>query len=340
MQSKLDQLFSTPPDESDKFRSNNLKKITRSSKYLIHSLATLGELLTEMKIGKETPVLRYLVDLNKAAWFARETRDHAPDAPAHFKMTGSPQNSAFCKTAGNLFFSEDYSTLISINHKSGDFRPSFDSIKWILAIIVINEACLPFNLPEVLIIDELDHNGKIIGTHQCLISSIKKWLTTFTENTALTLSLKEQNAETKTVRYGQERLKRFAETDSESAPLDKNRIARNLEFADHASSDKSNMSEQLSSDSPNNVTPFRAFQSSSLSLFAPSRKRLASRFTDQESPDLEFEEKAEETATAYQPPPKKSKLRHLDFVSVLTPPTKSEAKEADTANSLFFKGSF
>ncbi|PWY55871.1 hypothetical protein DGG96_10185 [Legionella qingyii] len=324
MQSKLEQLFSTPPDQNDKFHSNNLKKITRTSEYLIHSLATLGQLLTEMKQGEETPVLRYLVCLNKLAWFARESHSNAPDAPAHFKMTGSPQNQAFCKTAGNLFFSEDYSTLIKINHKSGDFRPSFDSIKWILAILVINETCLPFNLPEVLIIDELDHNGKTIGTHQCSIASIKNWLTTFAENIALTSSLKEQNAETKRVRYALERPRRFAVGDNDD-PLIENTKVRRLKFAEDGVPDESNIPALLSSDSPQAATRFPAFGIPSLRLFASS-KRPAPLFPEHELNPQQIEK----LGIVAPPPLKKRKPERHNFLNSLAQPSESETEEKNS----------
>lgn len=207
MQTKIDlneRLFSTPPDNQERFQSTNMKKITTSASFSINSLKTLGDLLQEKKQGKETPDLRYLVDTSGTAWFARETRDNEPKAPAHYKMTGERSNAARCKTAGNIFFNEDYSVLLKINHKSGDFRPSFESIKWLLAILVVNEKALPFDLPKVLTIEELNYNGGLVAAHECPITKIKSWVDSFKDQHGLMRQLESQNSDTKTVIYENE----------------------------------------------------------------------------------------------------------------------------------------
>ncbi|MDR3503473.1 MAG: hypothetical protein P4L79_12925 [Legionella sp.] len=344
MQSKLEQLFSTPPHESNRFRSNNSKKINCDLEYFIHSLATLGELLAEKKLGGEVPDLRYLVDTNGQAWFARETRDNAPIAPPHYRMTGSPRNAAYCKTAGNLFFSEDYSTLIKVNHKSGDFRPSFASIKWILAILVANEDRLSFKLPEALTIEELDHNGKVTDTHQCSIADIKKWLQTFKENTALTLKLKAQDAETKTVRYESERRSLIADADQANfAPPNANGVSKRLAFGDEAPSNEPSIPPF---DMPvQSAKTYTALQNSSLPLFGHRKptslfsqtNAISSLFSGQEAPVPHF---GEEFGPATPPPPKKRKFgpKRIDFVSSLT--SESNADETSTPPPSTFKGYF
>ncbi|WP_058535823.1 hypothetical protein [Legionella saoudiensis] len=339
MQSKLEQLFSTPPQESDRFRSNNMKKITRVSEYLIHSLATLGQLLTEMQQGEEVPALRYLVDTDKTAWFARESQDTGPAAPAHYQMTGNAQNAAFCKTAGNLFLSEDYSTLIRINHKSGDFRPTFASIKWILAILAINEDRLPFKLPEVLTIEELDHNGKVQNTHQYAITDIRNWLKTFAENTPLTSDLKKQDATTKTVHY-ESPGRRLLQTEDHPTPIPFNvKKARRLGFEDDKPLEEENLPTPLFDEPVRPSGTFRALRNTS--LFAP--KKLNPRaqpvplFAEQELPTPEV---SESSGPGTPPPLKKRKPRQLSFVSSLAQPNESEADEASTSTPSFFKGYF
>ncbi|USQ13428.1 hypothetical protein J2N86_12155 [Legionella lytica] len=361
MQSKLDDFFTTPPNEEDRFRSNNSTKITRDFVYSIHSLATLGTLLTEKKQGKEVPDLRYLVDVNGVAWFARETHNDAPIAPAHYKMTGSPRNAAYCKTAGNLFFSEDYSTLIRINHKSGDFRPSFDSIKWILAIFVANEDRLPFKLPEILIIDELNHTGKVIQSHQCSIADIKKWLTTF----ALTLKLEAQYSETKEVSYKKEGASRLADIKKEgfvqiprrlafgdddkenSVPFDDNKVSRKLAFEDDVEPEAPSMPALL--DLPvRTANTYRALKNSSLPMFGTKRlthpgvsqPQLTPLFSGQEVPTPLY---GEESGPGTPPPLKKRKPRqprHIDFVSSLAESSESKQGAETSTPESSLKGYF
>ncbi|CAM4482187.1 MAG: hypothetical protein LEGION0403_FIIPPAGN_01560 [Legionella sp.] len=364
MQSKLEQLFSTPPSENDRFRSNNPKKITQDCVYSIHSLATLGELLAEKKKGGEVPDLRYLVGLNGEAWFARESHTKGPIAPAHYKMTGSPRNAAYCKTAGNLFFSDDYSTLLKLNNKSGDFRPSLNSIKWILAIFVANEAHLPFRLPEVLIIEEQGYNGKVIDTLLCPIADIKKWLKTFTENTALTLSLQNQNSETKEASYSSEGRSLFADRSKGTlAPTKKSKISKTLAFEDDSASYeiiKKRLFEDVtaSHEVPKRLlfegtepseaaciagqfeqpiwkaTTYTTLENSSLLLFGSrlAPKTRAPQFPEQERSVPQSAEESVQTAPAR----KKTKLGRIDFISPLTQPSELETDEANPSSPYAF----
>lgn len=326
MQSKLEQLFSTPPSENDRFLSNNLKKTTRNGVFSIHSLATLGELLAEKKKGNEIPDLRYLVDINGKAWFARETHTSAPPAPAHYKMTGSPRNAAYCKTAGNLFFSYDYSTLLKLNNKSGDFRPSFNSLKWILAILVANEDKLPFQLPEVLTIEEQGHNGKVIETHLCSRADIKAWLKTFSENTKLTVSWEKQNAKTQVVHYEREGGSLVADVDKENSAVSReNKVLRKLQFGndepvkrklvfeDIAPSAEPSMSDTFKRPA-RLMRTYTALKNSSLPLFGPrtmtspvgQQQTLAPLIFEQETAARQFGEEFGPNTTP--PPLKKESL--------------------------------
>jgi hypothetical protein len=349
MQSKLEQLFTTPPSEHDRFRSNNSKKITSNFVYSIHSLTTLGELLAEKKQGNEIADLRYLVDVNGEAWFARETHSDAPTAPAHYKMTGSPRNAAYCRTAGNLFFSDDYSTLIKLNNKSGDFRPSLNSIKWILAILVANEDLLPFQLPEILMIEEQGHNGKVIDTHLCPIADLKKWLNTF--NTELTLCLKKQNSPTKEAPYQRDGGNFNIDVDQGNmAPSNTNRISRRLgfehdepiprklAFGETAPSDESSMS--IQDELP--IRPaktYTSFRYSPLPLLRP-RKMTASIDPQQTLTPLFFrqEASAEELGSDIAPPPPKKRKHRTtqNFVSSIAQPSELEPDEETAPRPVYF----
>lgn len=192
--------FSSELNPLKRFSSNNLKKIMRDEDYKIHSLATVYSLLEEKALNSEKTDLRFLVDSTGQAWFARETHNDFP-APAHYQMTGSPQSQAYCRTSGNLFFSSDYKFLNRVNNKSGDFRPSFDSLKWFLAILILNEDSLPFAFPELLLVDEFSSSGRLECTLKLNVSELRQWiLDTFTDKNILE-ELKIQIQETKSVSY-------------------------------------------------------------------------------------------------------------------------------------------
>lgn len=185
-----------PPSE---FNSNNLKQCGVDRDYIIHSLATLHLLLHEKLLNKEKRDLRFIVDTQGKAWFARESHNKYP-SPAHYEMTGAPQNEAKCRTAGNLWFSDDYKTLLKINNKSGDFKPDFDSIKWFLAILVLNEEQLPFRLPEVLIVEELI-NSRYIDVYEWNVSDIRTWVKNVITEEAIRTELRTQPQSSKRVSY-------------------------------------------------------------------------------------------------------------------------------------------
>jgi hypothetical protein len=199
--SKLDKgLFSEPPDLNMCFHLRE-RVLHEECTHSIESLSTLEKLLTEKRLKKEDPVLRFLVDLSGIAWFARETR---PDisAPKHFQMTGEAQSHAQCRTAGNIKFKNaSCKVLKNINHRSGDFHPSFYSLRLFLAILILNEELLPFKLPRILVIKEQNKEGNIIYKHRYRVSRIKNWVNTFRGNEKLVNQLKEQAVDTKIVHY-------------------------------------------------------------------------------------------------------------------------------------------
>jgi hypothetical protein len=169
--------------------------------HFIESLSTLEKLLTEKRLKKGDPVLRFLVDLAGIAWFAKETRPGI-SAPKHFQMTGEAQSDAHCRAAGNIKFkNSSCKVLKNINHRSGDFHPSFYSLRLFLAILILNEEILPFKLPRILGIKENGKDGKTIYKHRCRVSRIKNWVHTFSDNEKLVNQLKKQDIDTKIVHY-------------------------------------------------------------------------------------------------------------------------------------------
>jgi hypothetical protein len=187
----------------------------------IHSLSTLQTLLAEKEKNGEMPDLRFLVDINKKAWFARES--HYPiAAPVHYQMTGESQRNAYCITAGNLFLSKDYKTLFKINHKSGDFRPLFDSLKWFIALLIFNEKKLPFALPEILIVDKLNNSGIAIQTLKWNVSELREWVMSVFIDEALVSELEEQALGIRKVVYKGRSLEPALIKDMEEGSFDRN----------------------------------------------------------------------------------------------------------------------
>lgn len=193
--------FSAPPDLTTLFDANKQFFPHKEVACSIESLNTLEKLLAEKRMRKEPPIVRFIVDRFYIARFARETHPGIP-APKHFQMTGEPQDAAQCRAAGTMKFKNSTCTVLkSINHRSGDFYPSFYSLRLFLAILVLNEKQLPFKLPRVLIVKELNGNGVITCKHKWPITQIKVWVETFIGNELLIKRLTEQNVGSKSVHY-------------------------------------------------------------------------------------------------------------------------------------------
>lgn len=195
------QLFAAPPTLHEHFNSCRVTP-NEACVHSIESLSTLEQLLAEKRARKEQhAVLRFLVDSSGMAWFARETYPGI-HTPKHFQMTGDLQEKARCITAGNIKFTNAKCTLLkNLNHKSGDFQPSFASLRIFLAILILNEPHLPFRLPKNLIIKELNSEGELLKKHKLPVAQIKIWVNSFAEDIELINILKKQDAPTKTVRY-------------------------------------------------------------------------------------------------------------------------------------------
>lgn len=185
------------------FRSNNKKSVNSSESHDIHSLRTLSEFIEIKKKAGEEPDFRVVVDRDMNLWFAKESHTGTP-SPPHFGLVATKSKEAFCLTAGNLFLSEDYSTLKAISNKSGDFTPAFDSLKWLLAILVYNEARLPFKLPDFLtVIHQVDTS--YVGEYKWPMVEIRDWLAkSWLNNEVISLEQKEaiirQSHDKKTVK--------------------------------------------------------------------------------------------------------------------------------------------
>ncbi|WP_058533717.1 hypothetical protein [Legionella saoudiensis] len=189
------EFFSCPPDSGTIFYAGKTPVNCKGSSFSIKSLSTLKELLAQ----EEETVFRFLVDTAGKLWFAFETRPHN-NAPKHFQMTGEPLEIARCLTAGNIkFTNKTGSVLKNISHRSGDFHPSFLSLRWLLAILVINEELLPFKLSKLIVIKEIKNDKTY--KHIWRLKKIKKWVDGFRDNETLINQLNQENLDSKTVHY-------------------------------------------------------------------------------------------------------------------------------------------
>lgn len=194
--------FSMAPLATERFYAGNTPVKHNAESHTILSLSTVEDLLAEIRAKKEKPILRFLVDTSGTLWFARETFVGV-HAPKHYQMTGARLHEAQCITAGNIKFQTSAcKKLRGINHRSGDFRPSFTSLRIMLAILVLNEDKLPFNLPKILIVKQLNNQGEVIRKHRWLVSRIRQWVEQIGHNERwLREHLTQHHAKTKIVHY-------------------------------------------------------------------------------------------------------------------------------------------
>lgn len=120
--------------------------------YTISELSTLRdeikELSTSQKVDDEYKYkARYYVDAGLVIWFAKEGTPSST-IPAHYQMTGETSGSARAVIAGTIEFSTDFSSIVGINNKSGDFQPAFEQLKWAMAVLLANEETLSVPLAD------------------------------------------------------------------------------------------------------------------------------------------------------------------------------------------------
>ena len=189
------EFFACPPDPATVFYAGKIAINCEANSYSIKSLCDFKALLMQ----EQDDTFRFLVDKTGKLWFANESRPFK-NAPKHFQMTGDPLASACCFSAGNIKFKNKKGMVLkSINHRSGDFFPSVLSLRWLLAILLVNEELLPFNLPKSIVIKEIK-NEKIYK-HRCRLSNVKKWVDGLRHNEALINQLSQKNLSSKIVHY-------------------------------------------------------------------------------------------------------------------------------------------
>lgn len=88
--------------------------------------------------------VRFVVDVDGVIHFTREG-PRTTSVPAHSDITHR------VLTAGNLYFSEDYSRIVKITNKSGHFQPAFGTLVFALPLILASDFPLA---DEICLVDE------------------------------------------------------------------------------------------------------------------------------------------------------------------------------------------
>jgi hypothetical protein len=122
-------------------------------------MSNLAELYPDAKLHEEN-LVRFIVKKNGQLYFAKEGVPSGTNGiPAHHEMDCLDKTAAECITAGNvrLIQTADGRVRINfINHKSGDFRPSFTSLRSLIVILAAN----PELLADIIItLEYLNESG-------------------------------------------------------------------------------------------------------------------------------------------------------------------------------------
>ena len=174
----------------------NMSKKRNRAQFDIFSLGTLSE-LKKLYGQKEKYQVRYLLDTEFKFWLAT-----SGPSPAHYQMTGESPGNAKCIAAGDLVFNADFTQLIGINNRSGDFKPLFENIRWLIAALVINKDTLPFSIAEKLEIHEYAGISHQV-TYEWTLDEMTAWINSFAIPQHALLG--QQNHDKKVVDYSVQR---------------------------------------------------------------------------------------------------------------------------------------
>lgn len=146
----------------------------RNSCFILYPFAQLNELIAlvctkPLDDDEALYKIRFVMDCHYQVWFAKEGTPCAT-IPGHGQMLEGHT----CITAGVLRFSKDFKTL-EIDHKSGDYRPAFDSLKWFLAALMVNFEARKIQLPATLSILRLNSAGASKNQSILALEDIVKW---------------------------------------------------------------------------------------------------------------------------------------------------------------------
>lgn len=164
----LDTIFGNSGDiqPATTFFQVNRYQLDNSHPALIVNATQLDRLLdridckTRKLFGVKHKVLRFLLRLDGELVFAAEGSAYG-HIPPHWLMTGTANfDEAMCLSAGNVFF-DDTNTLVAIDHQSGDFRPTFNSLRLVLPKLLENN----IRLSDKIHICRLNDQGVILTNY-------------------------------------------------------------------------------------------------------------------------------------------------------------------------------
>lgn len=159
------------------FQAKNIRAMHHNLECFVYPISKLDELALLMR-KKNTFTARFLVDMNGILWFAEEGAP-TKNVPAHYQMIANHASSAFCLTAGNIEFSHDYREIIGVNHKSGDFRPSYESLAVFFAIFLRtpekDSISIPISLAQTLQVEKLLLSGGTDVFYNFTMGQLNDW---------------------------------------------------------------------------------------------------------------------------------------------------------------------
>lgn len=150
------------------YRKLNNKPIVVQADRL-NELLSRSDCITQNIGGTSYKVLRFVLcadgTLNCGA--EGKPRDHIP---SHSQLAGEQYQ---CTSAGNLFFDAN-NKLCMINHQSGDFRPSFDSLQFALTAFVKSNIIMS----QTITLIKLNNNGAFVQSYSIQSKLIKLYEST------------------------------------------------------------------------------------------------------------------------------------------------------------------
>lgn len=180
----LQQVFSERP-ESSKIWDTIESTVPRESRDFscpVFPLAKFVDLVDYVQYWEEkgfdisTNRFRFLIDENYQFWLAPEGIADNAVIPAHYQMTGAIREEARCFAAGNLIFSKtEPNKLIKISNKSGDFKPEYHSLEFLLALFDLFKDKLPFVVDNQLEIEMLKRN-KFYSSERVDLDNLHEWI--------------------------------------------------------------------------------------------------------------------------------------------------------------------
>lgn len=185
----FDAVFSSRELDRRVFRNSGEISRERGAKtFFNYPIVGLSHLIAGILAkGLTDRTFRYMVDIEDQLWFSEEGRPSS-SVPSHGEMTGVRGQQAVCHAAGNITFSEDFKTIVSLNHISGFFRPSFSSLKLVLAILILQAdtlTALGITLPSMIRFEQVGERGETIAFHETSQEELRIWADALPEKSTL-----------------------------------------------------------------------------------------------------------------------------------------------------------